>query len=196
MPSGESCEPVGSGREKGGFYMFKKDIEAEAEGILQVANLMCVAIRTAPRARGIDNIATAVVAGKDREKLADKMKEIGERMKSETFTRDAENVRKCHAVVLAGTRYKALGLRICGLCAFKDCAELEKNRGVCVFNPGDLGIALGSAVSVASAHHVDNRLMYTAGYAALELKLLGEDIKLALGIPLSATGKNIFFDRK
>jgi uncharacterized ferredoxin-like protein len=37
--------------------------------------------------------------------------------------------------------------------------------------------------------------MYTVGRAITNLKLLGEDVKIALGIPLSVTGKNPFFDR-
>jgi uncharacterized ferredoxin-like protein len=64
------------------------------------------------------------------------------------------------------------------------------------FNTGDLGIALGSAVSVALEHRVDNRVMYTVGMAVRNLKLLGKDIKICYGVPLSATEKNIFFDRK
>jgi len=38
--------------------------------------------------------------------------------------------------------------------------------------------------------------MYTLGLAAVALKSLGSDIRVAYGIPLSATGKNPFFDRK
>jgi uncharacterized ferredoxin-like protein len=37
--------------------------------------------------------------------------------------------------------------------------------------------------------------MYSAGVTALALGLLG-DCTVAYGIPLSASGKNIFFDRK
>jgi uncharacterized ferredoxin-like protein len=38
--------------------------------------------------------------------------------------------------------------------------------------------------------------MYTAGFAAVKLKLLGEEVEIAFGIPVSATGENPFFDRK
>jgi uncharacterized ferredoxin-like protein len=68
--------------------------------------------------------------------------------------------------------------------------------GVCAFNSGDLGIAIGSAVSRAADLRIDNRVLYSAGKAAVELELLGEDIVLAYGLPLSITGKNPFFDRK
>ena len=58
----------------------------------------------------------------------------------------------------------------------------------------DLGIALGSAVKTAQIHNVDNRIFYSAGVAALSLGYL-PDCTTAYGIPLSITGKNIFFDR-
>jgi uncharacterized ferredoxin-like protein len=37
--------------------------------------------------------------------------------------------------------------------------------------------------------------MYSIGYAALELRLLGDDVRQAVGIPLPITGKSPFFDR-
>ena len=58
----------------------------------------------------------------------------------------------------------------------------------------DLGIALGSAVKVASELNVDNRIMYSIGRAAMKMGLLKADE--IQGIPLSVKGKNIFFDRK
>ena len=67
--------------------------------------------------------------------------------------------------------------------------------GTCSFNAGDLGIAVGSVVSLAADLRVDNRIMYTAGKAAIELGLLGDDVFIAYAIPLSAKGKNPFFDR-
>ena len=64
---------------------------------------------------------------------------------------------------------------------------------LCVFEILDLGIAIGSAVKLASYFNIDNRIMYTIGAAAKELELLDSD--LIMGIPLSASGKNIYFDR-
>ena len=60
----------------------------------------------------------------------------------------------------------------------------------------DLGIAVGSAVKTAQIHNVDNRVMYSAGAAALEQQLLDRKCTVAYGIPLRASGKNIFFDRQ
>ena len=66
---------------------------------------------------------------------------------------------------------------------------------MCIEDTGVLGIALGSAVKTAQVHNADNRIMYSGGVAAIDLGLMGKDCTVAYAIPLSATGKNIFFDR-
>ena len=63
-------------------------------------------------------------------------------------------------------------------------------------NLTDLGIAVGSAVSIAADCRVDNRVMFSAGMAAKNLKILPEDVKICYGIPVSVSGKNPYFDRK
>jgi uncharacterized ferredoxin-like protein len=72
---------------------------------------------------------------------------------------------------------------------------MQQAGGFCSFNVGDLGIAVGSAVSRAADMRVDNRIMYSVGKAVLELNLLPDKVRLVYGVPLSATGKNPFFDR-
>ncbi|MCL6650529.1 MAG: ferredoxin domain-containing protein [Chloroflexi bacterium] len=58
----------------------------------------------------------------------------------------------------------------------------------------DLGIALGSAAKTASIFNADNRIMYRAGVAARRIGMMDADV--VVGIPISATGKSIYFDRK
>jgi uncharacterized ferredoxin-like protein len=53
--------------------------------------------------------------------------------------------------------------------------------------------AFGSAVKLAGELNIDNRIMYSVGAAAKKLNLLDSD--LIIGIPLSVTGKNPYFDR-
>jgi len=53
---------------------------------------------------------------------------------------------------------------------------------------------LGSAVKTASILNIDNRIMYRVGTAALKCDLLPE-ATVVMGIPISAKGKNIYFDR-
>lgn len=173
-----------------------KEEKFRTETVEAVAREMCLAARTAPKARGMDLLEIAILAGGDILKLSAKMKEIGERENHQTFLRDCENIKSAQAIVIIGTKIKVIGLKYCGYCGWPTCAEAEKARAVCAFNTGDLGIAIGSAVSVAMDHRIDNRVMYSVGKAAVEMKLLGDEVMIAYGIPLSATGKNPFFDRK
>ncbi len=167
-----------------------------AEVVLKVAELMAVAAQTAPKARGNDNLEIAIVTDKTIKMLSETMLEIGKKHKMDFFIRDAENIIKSPAIMIIGTHIKTQDIKKCGMCGFKDCSEKKKFVNTpCVFNANDLGIAIGSAVSVAANHHIDNRVMFSVGQAAIKLELLGKDVKIAFGIPLSATSKNPFFDR-
>ena len=168
----------------------------EVEGLRIVANLMCVAARTAPKTKGIDNLVISIIDGNEKEDLFNEMIKISKENNHPHFKRDAMNVNESPLLVLIGTKLAPLDLRICNFCGFNSCEEMKKAGAVCVFNSGDLSLAVGSAVSVAANHRVDNRIMYTAGLASINLGLQGNEVKIASGIPLSATGKNIYFDRK
>jgi len=177
--------------------------KAEQEAVLEVAKLMMVAARTAPKSGGVDDIITLIVHGEEKDAIANKMENIAEERKAEGFRRDAKNVRDSNAVVLIGVRgNKSFGLN-CGACGYKTCKEFEERKKelgedfigpTCLFKALDLGIALGSAVKTASELNVDNRIMFRIGTAAMKLKLLPE-ATVIMGIPLSAKGKSIYFDR-
>lgn len=171
------------------------ETELKNKTILKVAELMAVAARTAPKARGTDNLEIAIATEETIEEMAGFMKKYGKKNNVPFFIRDAECILKSPAVVLIGTYIKTQGLD-CGLCGYEKCSKKDKHKETpCIFNSNDLGIALGSAVSVASNHHIDNRIMYSAGIAALKLKLFKKEVKIIFAIPLSATSKNPFFDR-
>lgn len=186
-----------------------RNFEVERKGIVDVANLMAVSARTAPKARGVDNLLTAVVTGKEKDELADAMERKMEQKKNplSAFKRDAAAVRRSPVVLLLGVKgtlpKNPENPLNCGACGHETCAEFmkaEKRRGedftgpICVFEAIDLGIAIGSAVKTASDMNVDNRLMYTLGAAVKDRQLLDADV--IIGVPLSATGKNIYFDRR
>ncbi|HNX87359.1 MAG TPA: DUF2148 domain-containing protein [Bacteroidales bacterium] len=175
----------------------KPEASLRNELCLQVAALMLTAARTAPKAKGVDNLELAVIEPHEIEPIALKMEAMASEFNAPAFARDAGNIRQAQALVLLGTRIRSQGLIICGRCGFPNCAEKNKHPMIpCTFNTGDLGIAIGSAVSVAMDHRVDNRIMYTVGQAAMELRLLGDDVPIIYGIPLSISSKNPFFDRK
>ena len=174
----------------------RREEEFKIEALERVAEMMAIAARTAPKGRGIDLLEIAILKGDDIKKLSEKMLKLGEKESNNTLLRDSQNILKAPVLVLIGTRKQYIGLKYCGFCGFSGCAEAEKANAVCAYNTGDLGIAVGSAVSVATDHRVDNRVMYSVGKTAIEMGLLGTEVIVAFGIPLSATGKNPFFDRK
>ena len=181
-------------------------MDPEQDGLMMIASLMAVSARTAPKGKGVDTIVTRIISGDDLNRLADEMITLGEKTGLPPFPRDAKNVRNCGLCVLIGCRgTEDLGLN-CGGCGFQTCKEMRdkcKQNPVkslfygpnCVIRMADLGIAVGSAAKTAQIHNADNRILFTAGVAALSLQMLS-DCTCAYGIPLSITGKNIFFDRK
>ena len=177
--------------------MIKTETELRKDEAYQCALAMMTAARTAPKGGGKDNLAIALVDAETIKTLSDKMKELAVTNELPSAARDAENILNCDYLVLLGTRLSPYGLKKCGLCGFKDCREKAAHPAfACIFNTGDLGIAVGSAVSIAADRRVDTRIMYTAGCAALALDLLGRDVKIAYAIPISISGKSPFFDRK
>lgn len=177
--------------------MMTKGDELEQKAIEAVAALMCAAARTAPKAKGIDNLSTLVVTGKDMQKLSAEMRRVAKEENIGFFERDADNVDASQAIVILGQRPVQLGIPVCGYCGFADCADNVKKGGVCAMSAGDLGIAISSAAAVAGMHHIDNRIMFSIGRAALNLKLFKNDnVTIAYGIPLSVKGKSPYFDRK
>lgn len=82
----------------------------------------------------------------------------------------------------------------CGHCGYATCAA--RAEGVpCALNSIDVGIAIGSACATAADMRVDTRVMFSVGLAAQQLNWL-KDCKMVMAIPVSASSKNPFFDRK
>lgn len=177
------------------MFIFEK--QAEEDAIIQTAKIMCQAARTAPKAKGLDYIRTAILTGEEKDRLADEMEQLGNKFGYSFCLRDALNVQTSTAVVLIGAKNVPRGLNDgCQFCGFENCQACIKNCGQCAYTGIDLGVAVGSAVSVAADFRVDNRIMFSVGRAAVEMKLLGSDVTQVMGIPLSATGKSPVFDRK
>ena len=166
-----------------------------AKTLPEIARLMASAAISAPKSSGNDSILSWVLTGDDKHELAEHMRRIGEETGVPIFPRDADNVDASECVVIIGVKCRPFGLDHCGLCGFENCGALAKAGGRCVFNVTDLGIAVGSAVSVAADHRVDNRVMYTVGRGAMEMDFMDQSVKICFGIPLSVTSKSIYYDR-
>ena len=173
--------------------MIQNERDIRHEHILNVARQMMTAARTAPKGKGIDIIEVALVTGEDIKILSDKMIAMVEEHGMKFFLRDADNILSAECIVLIGTREQAQGLN-CGHCGYATCAS--RSEGVpCAINAIDIGIAVGSACATAADFRVDTRVMFSAGLAAQQLQWL-PGCKMVMAIPLSASSKNPFFDRK
>jgi len=170
------------------------------ETVRFVGELMALSSRTAPKAVGQDFIEVRLLSDSERVALGTDMVGLGKERGIWGFERDGKNVLDSDAVLIVGLlEHKGVGLN-CGACGFETCAEFNAGSRSgdfegpnCAVRLLDLGIALGSAAKTASDHNVDNRIMYRAGVSAKRLGL--SKARIVHGIPLSASGKNIFYDR-
>jgi uncharacterized ferredoxin-like protein len=179
----------------------------EEKAVATVADLMALAARTAPKGKGIDTLEIRVLAKKDMNKIAARLEELGTGRGIGFFLRDAKNLADADGCVLIGCRGREAGGINCGGCGYATCADFTKTTQKkarkggpfegpnCILRMTDLGIAIGSAVKTAQIHNVDNRVLYSGGVAARDLGLFSKECTVVYAIPLSATGKNIFFDR-
>lgn len=163
-----------------------------------ILELMAASAKTAPKGAGQDYIDIVVLSRGECKKVGDEMITMEEREGRKNFARDGKNVKASSGMLLVGLRgHKGLGLE-CGACAHR-CSEMSTTEGADFMGPNccirvlDMGIAIGSAVKTASIHNADNRIMYRAGVAARRMGLI--ESSYAMGIPISLTGKSIYFDR-
>lgn len=175
--------------------MLINERENRYERIVQAAKEMMTAARTAPKGRGVDIIEVAMATDETIKLLSEEMWKYGELTGMHIMFRDSENILSAEAIVLIGTRTEVQGLN-CGYCGFEKCEEKLKHAAIpCAINSTDVGIAIGSAVSVAADKRVDCRVMFSVGKVAKNLNLLPGCSNI-YGIPVSCSSKNPFFDRK
>lgn len=160
--------------------------------VIDSCRRILTAIRTAPKARGVDLIEAAIVEGDDLNRLSQAMQQLHAETGRPVFDRDSRNILQGDAVIIVGTRRQPMGLN-CGHCGYASCSE-KPTHVPCAFNSIDVGIALGSAVSMAADLRLDTRVMYSAGMGAQRLDLL-PGCSSVIAIAVSATSKNPFFDR-
>ena len=173
--------------------MIINEREARHEQVMQIARQMMTAARTAPKGKGVDVIEIALITDDDIRRLSEEMIAIHEENGFKFFLRDADNILNAECILLIGTREHAHGLN-CGHCGFSNCAE--RPSGVpCAIVSVDVGIAIGSACAIAADYRVDTRVMFSAGLAAQRLDFL-KGCRQVFAIPVSASSKNPFFDRK
>ncbi len=154
------------------------------ENIRNAALAMISRAKSAPKAKGVDNLVYYLLEKNDIKKVSKKLEDLAIEKDIPFFLRDSKNISNLDYIVLIGLKkasdktYKKL--------------KIEDNVH---FDSVNLGIALGSAVSVANLYGIDTRIMYTIGYAIRNMDITKHELQDAYGIPLSISEKNIFFDR-
>ncbi|MBF0520730.1 MAG: hypothetical protein HQK92_13535 [Nitrospirae bacterium] len=172
-----------------------------------VAGLMAVSARTAPKAGGKDFMEIVVVTNSsDLQKIADAMKEYAPKSTNEAYwLRDASNIENSGALVLIGLKSAVTAGYDCGGCGYPTCAEFSKYKQMkekemgysgphCIMRMMDIGVALSSAAKTASTLNVDNRVQQRVGAAAKALGFIKAEV--VMGVPISISGKSIYFDRQ
>ena len=173
--------------------MIQSERETRHQRVMEAVGRMMTAARTAPKAKGIDIIEIAMAEGNDIQTLSDKTRELGIQNEHKFFLRDAENILSAEAVLLIGTRRQEQALN-CSHCGFPTCSA-KPQEVPCAINSVDVGIAIGSACAMAADLRLDTRVMFSVGYAAQALDWL-KGCETVFAVPVSASSKNPFFDRK
>jgi len=173
--------------------MIQNERDIRHDSVLEAARQIMTAARTAPKGKGVDIIEMAVVTGEEIQRLSQETRAAFDENGMKFFLRDADNILSAEAIIIIGTREQPQGLN-CGHCGYDACAK--RPAGVpCALNSIDLGIAVGSACATAADLRIDTRVMFSVGLAAQRLQWL-PGCRQVLAIPLSASSKNPFFDRK
>lgn len=187
----------------------------EKQAVEEAAKIIGISIRTAPKSAGVDDVSYRIVNDKEKDRICSEIGRIAATLSKNKDSKTKEAIRldwysdrdaisASDSLIIIGVKgRRPLGFNCCG-CGFKNCQEFLKAKiqktifmagPFCIFKLFDLGIALSSAAKTASTLNIDNRIMYRAGLSAYRLGIL-KGYSPILGLGLSATGKNIFFDRK
>ena len=130
--------------------MIRKENAIE-RALQDTADAMCLAAKTAPKACGKDSVEVVVLEQEEIRHLCVQMRRIAETEegKRAIMARDAALLENCTAVVLIGSKRSCRALN-CGYCGHSSCAQAIKAGAHCAYDDIDLGIAVGSAASVAA----------------------------------------------
>ena len=187
------------------------------DSIRHVAKLCAVAAMTAPKSGGqlflkgaTPFIETVIVEDKATlKRLADWLREQGQKLKEAIWYRDADTAEKLDLVLFIGLAKWYPPQYDCGACGYETCADFLKARPghhseasadwqfagpICQLRCIDLGIAVGSAAKTASLNNIDARCQTRIAAAARHLQIIKADLAVALS--MSVSHKNIFFDKK
>ncbi len=175
--------------------------------LIQTAELMCAAARTAPKTKGIDLLSVFYLMPDEFGPVLDEMRAMSLKYDhlrpQRPYERDVICLQQAACLVVIASRRRLMDIAGCDACGFtgepNGCKAAAKAGAACVYNAKDLGIALSSAALVAHWRLIDNRIIDTAGRAIVNRELYPQytngKVFDAAAIALSVSPKNPFFDR-
>lgn len=140
--------------------------------------------KTAPKAKGVDNLVYGILEKEDIKLVYEKMIEIGKRDDITFFIRDANNIQFTKFIIFIAVLDKNSP-------SYIKVKGLEDTKTDYI----NLGIAIGGCLDVINTFGCDTRVMWSIGQALKELDILKKEVSEILTLPLSLTEKNPFFDR-
>ena len=174
------------------------------------ARLLLASATTAPRVGGVGECTIHILEDEcDIEDLCQGMEEMaGDNQKWHFFKRDAQMLRDADAVLLVTSlRSKTdpadINCNMCGklTCEYlREAEELPAEPGIaypgplCIFRANNIAYAIDGMISLARNLGIDYGMFWSAGAAAMRMRLLPRDTGFALAVAISVTEKSPFRD--
>ena len=184
--------------------------EDRIEAVRIVARLLLASGTTSPRVGGVGETTIHIIDDEcDIEGLCQATEEMAaENEQWNFFKRDAAMLRDADAVLIV-TSLRCLsdpGDFNCNLCGKLTCEyqkEVEKlpdepgiafKGPLCIFRANNVGYAVDSMVALARNLGIDYGVYWSAGAAAMRMRIVPKDTGFALAVAISATEKSPFRD--
>jgi len=96
----------------------KKPEEFLRNAVVDIAENMIIAAKTAPKGRGMERLNYLLITGNELKILSHKMEELSKDNNVPFLARDAGNLLKADALVLIGASYNPRNVQLCTHCGF------------------------------------------------------------------------------
>lgn len=174
------------------------------------ARLLLASATTSPRVGGVGECTVHIIDDKcDIEDLCQTIEEMSELNEGwKHFKRDAAMLRDADAVlILTSLRSKTDPADInCNMCGHLTCDNLRNTERLprepgiafpgplCIFRANNIAYAVDGIISLAKYIGIDYGVFWSAGAAAMRMKLVPKDTGFALAVAISVTEKSPFRD--
>lgn len=184
--------------------------EERKEAALIAAKLILASAVTSPRLGGVGEIAIQLYHDDaDIEDICIKMEEMSaDNPAWKFFKRDAAMLRDANVLLIMSslrsfTDPADINCNYCGYVTCEYMREVEKlprepgiafTGPLCLLRADNMGFALDGGISLARNLGIDYGVFWSAGAAAMKMRILPKDTGIAIGLALSVSEKSPFRD--